>query len=87
MLFNNLVAFGLECSVLVADMMKTSFGGQIQYIAGPGPGVMTALDMPGFSISFLQSAPQNDIFLQSPTTCSAMPMFQLVEKSLLSPPR
>lgn len=79
-LFNNLGGLsGLECSVLVSDLVKSNLAARMRYLAGPA-GVMTALDMPGFSISFLKLTPEIETILQSPTACPALPPFQLVGK-------
>ncbi|MGO4833233.1 dihydroxyacetone kinase subunit DhaK, partial [Rhizobiaceae sp. 2RAB30] len=79
-LFNNLGGLsGLECSVLVSDLMKSNLAARMKYLAGPA-GVMTALDMPGFSISFLKLTPDIETILQSPTACPALPPFQPVGK-------
>lgn len=87
MLFNNLGGLsGLECSVLVSDMMKSSLTAQVKYLAVPA-NVMTALDMPGFSISFLELTPELESALQSPTACPALPAFQFASeiKSIAAP--
>lgn len=52
-LFNNLGGLsGLECSILIAEFMKSPIGHSIAMTAGPSS-AMTALDMPGFSISLV----------------------------------
>lgn len=75
LLFNNLGGLsGLECSVLFADVMKSPLAGRIAFVAGPAS-VMTALDMPGFSLSLLALDPTVEAILAAPTGCPAMPVF------------
>jgi triose/dihydroxyacetone kinase / FAD-AMP lyase (cyclizing) len=75
LLFNNLGGLpGLECSVLFGDFMRSSLAGQIAYVAGPAS-VMTALDMPGFSLSLLELTPEFETMLVAPTGCAALPPF------------
>lgn len=52
-LFNNLGGLnGLECAVLFKEFMATELASLSDYTIGPVP-IMTALDMPGFSITML----------------------------------
>ncbi|ENN84626.1 dihydroxyacetone kinase protein [Rhizobium freirei PRF 81] len=75
-IFNNLGGLSnLECLVLFADLMKSALRPKIRYIAGPDA-VMTALEMPGFSISLLELTPEREILLTSPTASSHFPQFE-----------
>jgi dihydroxyacetone kinase len=74
-IFNNLGGLSnLECLVLFSDLMKSALRSQIRYIVGPAS-VMTALDMPGFSISLLELTPEREVFLTSPTGSLNFPQF------------
>ena len=75
LIFNNLGGLSnLECLVLFSDLMKSALRPKIRYIAGPAS-AMTALDMPGFSISLLEMTPERDTFLTSPTESPYFPQF------------
>lgn len=75
LLFNNLGGLpGLECGVLLRDVMRSDLGPRIAYIAGPAA-VMTALDMPGFSLSLAELSPVLEAALLAPTGCPALPPF------------
>lgn len=77
-LFNNLGGLsGLECSVLLSDLLQTSLAHQIKLVAGPAS-VMTALDMPGFSISFLELTDELERAIQAPVGPTAFPQFERV---------
>ncbi|MGF6177282.1 dihydroxyacetone kinase subunit DhaK [Ensifer sp. 4252] len=81
LLFNNLGGLsGLECSVLLADVMSSRLKDRIAYVAGPAS-VMTALDMPGFSLSLLELTPEFEEMLLAPTGCPALPPFVSVRKT------
>jgi dihydroxyacetone kinase len=66
--------------VLLRDVMRSELAAQIAYIAGPA-GVMTALDMPGFSLSFAELTPKLEKALLAPTGCPAMPPFLAVQEA------
>lgn len=52
-LFNNLGGLnGLECAVLFKELMQSDLSSVIDYTMGP-VAIMTALDMPGFSVSMV----------------------------------
>lgn len=75
LLFNNLGGLsGLECSVLLGDLMQTGFARRIKYLAGPAS-VMTALDMPGFSLSLFELNSEFEGIVLAPTGCPALPDF------------
>ncbi|MGG6898606.1 dihydroxyacetone kinase subunit DhaK [Rhizobium sp. BR 315] len=75
-IFNNLGGLSnLECLVLFSDLMKSALRPKIRYVAGPAA-VMTALEMPGFSISLLELTPEREIFLTSLTASSHFPQFE-----------
>lgn len=77
-LFNNLGGLsGLECSVLIGDLMRGDLGDRIKLVAGPAA-VMTALDMPGFSLSFLELTPGIERMLRAPVAPQAFPVFEPV---------
>lgn len=77
-LFNNLGGLsGLECSVLIGDLMRADLGRRIKLVAGPAA-VMTALDMPGFSLSFLELTPSLESMLRAPVAPPAFPAFEPV---------
>ncbi|OCP23577.1 MULTISPECIES: dihydroxyacetone kinase subunit DhaK [unclassified Ensifer] len=81
LLFNNLGGLsGLECSVLLADVMRSRVKDRIAYVAGPAS-VMTALDMPGFSLSLLELTPEFEEILLAPTGCPALPPFTAVRNT------
>lgn len=87
LLFNNLGGLpGLECSLLLGEVLRSALGPRIQYVAGPAA-VMTALDMPGFSLSLAALSPQLETALLAPTGCSAMPPFRpVVQTAAVAPP-
>jgi dihydroxyacetone kinase len=77
-LFNNLGGLAnLECMVLLADLLCSPLASQIRFLAGPA-GVMTALDMPGFSLSFVELTPEREHALLSPIECVAFPALRRV---------
>ncbi len=77
-LFNDLGGLsGIECAVLVNDLLQTPLAAQIGLIAGPAQ-VMTALDMPGFSISMLELTPEREAILAAPVEAAAFPAFRPV---------
>jgi dihydroxyacetone kinase len=70
---------GIECAVLVNDLLQTPLAAQIGLIAGPAQ-VMTALDMPGISISLLELTPEREVILAAPVDADAFPTFRPVAK-------
>lgn len=77
-LFNNLGGLAnLECSVLLAGLLRSALAPQIRFLAGPAA-VMTALDMPGFSLSFIELTPERERALLSPTDCAVLPSLRRV---------
>lgn len=77
-LFNNLGGLsGLECSVLIGDLLRGDLGRRVKLVAGPAA-VMTALDMPGFSLSFLELTPVLEEMLRAPVAPRAFPVFEPV---------
>lgn len=87
LLFNNLGGLpGIECGVLLHDVMRSDLASQIAYIAGPAS-VMTALDMPGFSLSLAELTPALEEALLASTGCPALPPFRAVQAATpLAPP-
>ncbi|MFS8047236.1 dihydroxyacetone kinase subunit DhaK [Rhizobium sp. BR 314] len=79
-IFNNLGGLSnLECLVLFSDLMKSTLRPKLRYVAGPAP-VMTALEMPGFSISLLELTSERETFLTSPTASPYFPRFERLHK-------
>jgi dihydroxyacetone kinase len=75
-LFNDLGGLsGVECAVLVNDLLHTPLAAQIGLLAGPAQ-VMTALDMPGFSISLFELTPEREAILAAPVDVAAFPAFR-----------
>lgn len=70
---------GIECAVLVNDLLQTPLASQIGLLAGPAP-VMTALDMPGFSISLLELTPEREAILATPVDIAAFPAFRPIAR-------
>lgn len=70
---------GIECAVLVNDLLQTPLASQIDLIAGPAQ-VMTALDMPGISISLLELTPEREAILAAPAEADAFPAFRPVAR-------
>jgi dihydroxyacetone kinase len=87
LLFNNLGGLpGIECGVLLHDVMRSDLASQIAYIAGPAS-VMTALDMPGFSLSLAELTPALEDALLASTGCPALPPFRAVQAAApVAPP-
>lgn len=72
-LFNNLGGLnGLECSVLFKEFMATDLAKLADFTMGP-VAIMTALDMPGFSISFVPIDKQYKKALLNEIDCPAWP--------------
>lgn len=70
-LFNNLGGLsGLEVSVQFNDFMHTPLAARLDYIAGPSA-MITALDMPGFSISLIELDESYTHHLIAPLDCPA----------------
>jgi triose/dihydroxyacetone kinase / FAD-AMP lyase (cyclizing) len=70
---------GIECAVLAHDLLQTPLATQIGLIAGPAQ-VMTALDMPGISISLLELTPEREAILKAPVDVDAFPAFRPVAR-------
>lgn len=71
--FNDLKGLaGLEAGVLFKEFMDSDLGALSDYTMGPAA-VMTALEMPGFSISMLPIRPEYEAALLSPAACDAWP--------------
>lgn len=66
---------GLEMSVLMRDLAATPLAERIDWVVGPAS-LMTALDMPGFSISCLRMRDGDAVALTAPTEASAWPALQ-----------
>ncbi len=86
-LFNDLGGLsGIECAVLVNDLLRSPLGSRIGLFAGPAQ-VMTALDMPGFSISLLELTPEREAILRAPVDVAAFPAFRpLAAPAPVAPP-
>ncbi len=87
-IFNNLGGLSnLECLVLFSDLIKSALRSKLRYIAGPAT-VMTALEMPGFSISLLELTDERETFLTSPTASPYFPRFErLYEVKAVAAPK
>lgn len=87
-LFNNLGGLnGLECSVLFKEFMASDLAKLADFTIGP-VAIMTALDMPGFSISFVPIDEQYEKALLSDIDCPAWPPMALVSVSnSIDPPK
>jgi triose/dihydroxyacetone kinase / FAD-AMP lyase (cyclizing) len=74
-LFNNLGGLsGLEMAVLFNDFMQTPFASKISLMSGPAT-LVTALDMPGFSVSLIELDDSYTHYLTSPVDCAAWANF------------
>jgi dihydroxyacetone kinase len=72
-LLNNLGATStLEMAVLAHDLVNSEPGEGLTHVIGPAS-LMTALDMHGFSVSFLKADAQDLAFLEADTSVSAWP--------------
>src|SRR5690606_19816597 len=60
---------------LVNDLLHTPLAAQIGLLAGPAQ-LMTALDMPGFSISLFELTPEREAILVAPVDVAAFPAFR-----------
>lgn len=65
---------GLEAAVIMKEVMTSEIAGNLGLIAGPAP-VMTALDMPGFSISLLALTAELEDIVLRPVQPAAFPVF------------
>ena len=75
-LFNDLKGLsGLEVSVLFKEFMTSDLTDVTAYTMGPAP-IVTALDMPGFSISMLPLKPEYEAALFAPIVNDAWPKLQ-----------
>ncbi|ASJ73846.1 dihydroxyacetone kinase subunit DhaK [Granulosicoccus antarcticus] len=80
-LFNNLGGLnGLECSILFKEFMASDLAKVVDFTMGPVP-IMTALDMPGFSISLVPLESSYRQALLSNIDCNAWPQISPVVKS------
>ena len=87
-LFNNLGGLnGLECSVLFKEFMASDLAKLADFTIGP-VAIMTALDMPGFSISFVPIEEQYRKALLSEIDCPAWPpMLPVSAPRSIDPPK
>ena len=85
-LFNNLGGLnGLECSILFNEFKKSDIGAMTDFVVGPTP-IMTALDMPGFSISMVPVEENYRDALLADVICNAYPTVQpMVETETITP--
>lgn len=75
-LFNDLKGLsGLEVSVLFKEFMSSDLARVTAFTMGPAP-IVTALDMPGFSISMLPLKPEYEAALFAPVANDAWPKLQ-----------
>lgn len=73
LLLNNLGGLsGLEMSALLSDILSSELSSMVDIIFGPAP-LMTALDMPGFSISLLELDAGFSEALRAPVGVPAWP--------------
>lgn len=86
-LFNNLGGLnGLECAVLFKDFMSTEVAKQVDATLGPCC-VMTALDMPGFSVSLVPLEGAHQAALLAPVDNDAWPTAcKVVTPQAITPP-
>jgi dihydroxyacetone kinase len=86
-LFNNLGGLnGIECSILFKEFMASDLANVVDVTIGP-VAIMTALDMPGFSISLLPLEPFYKDALLSDIECAAWPQMNSVTKlESINPP-
>jgi dihydroxyacetone kinase len=85
LLFNNLGGLStLECLVLLSDLMRTSIGKSLKLVAGPAT-AMTALDMPGFSLSFLELDGDLENVIKAPAGSVSFPAFEDVVETHAAP--
>lgn len=87
-LFNDLGGLnGLERAVLFKELMATELAGLADFTMGPVP-LMTALDMPGFSITMLPIEDSYREALMGNTECEIWPTPQIVSKvAAIEPPK
>ncbi len=74
----------LEMSVLTNDLLASGIGQQIKVLVGPAA-LMTALDMHGFSISFLELSTGDEALLAEPTKVPGWPGCKAVSKPAILP--
>ncbi|MEO6320748.1 MAG: dihydroxyacetone kinase subunit DhaK, partial [Polaromonas sp.] len=80
-LFNNLGGLnGLECSILFKELMASDLAKVIDYTMGP-VAIMTALDMPGFSVSMVPLEKEYELALTSEIDFDAWPTLHAVVKA------
>ncbi len=80
-LFNNLGGLnGLECSILFKELMECDLSNVIDYTMGP-VAIMTALDMPGFSVSMVPLEKEYELALTSEIDFDAWPTLHAVVKA------
>lgn len=86
-LFNNLGGLnGLECSILFKEFMSSNLAKLADYTIGPVP-IMTALDMPGFSISMIELDSTYKNALLAPIDCDAWPPhYSVTNVATITPP-
>lgn len=81
-LFNNLGGLtGLECAILFKELMSSDLAKQVEFTMGP-TAIMTALDMPGFSVSLVPVDSDYRQALLSEIDCAAWPAVNPVCKSV-----
>lgn len=70
---------GIEAAIVTNDLLQTPLASQIALIGGPAA-VMTALDMPGFSISLIELTPEREAILAAPVDTPAFPAFRPIAR-------
>ncbi len=86
-LFNNLGGLnGLEAAVLFKEFMETDLANSVSHTMGPCE-LMTALDMPGFSVSVVPLDPAYEASLMAAAGCEAWPAINAVTRvETITPP-
>ena len=87
-LINNLGGLtGLEMLVVTADLMRMPIASKFKLVAGPAA-IMTALDMPGLSISCIELSRDVEAMLLAPADSAIFPSFRRVTTAqTIAPPR
>lgn len=87
LLFNNLGGLnGLECAVLFKELMLTELVNTVDFIMGPAV-IMSALDMPGFSITMVPIEQANARALMSSINLDVWPtLVPVKDMQTVSPP-
>ncbi len=87
-LFNDLGGLnGLESAILFKAFMSSDLAKSAEYVMGPIP-IMTALDMPGFSITLVPIEDAYSEALMSKTECDVWPTPQkIVAANPITPPK